>query len=122
MGAGIVGTGSIVTLVVGPGRALYSTSIRTANEATLKQNFLLMREAVDQYHTDTNRYPAKLEALMDAKYLRAVPRDPLTNSAGTWMLEISTRETGVPQTTAGVFDVKSGSEQTAIDGSRYANW
>jgi len=111
----------IVTLAC-TGLALYSNSIRKAHEAALKQDLFLMREALDQYYADKNKYPASLEALVDEKYLRGVPKDPFTNSIDTWQIELSDPDPSNPSAEPGVFNVKSGSVDTAIDGSPYADW
>jgi len=93
----------------------YSRRVLKADEAALKQDLLLLREALDRYHDDMSRYPARLEVLVTDRYLRAIPTDPFTNSPQTWQL---TRATAEP----GVVDVRSGSARTAIDGSRYSEW
>lgn len=112
----------IITVLAGTGLALYSNSIKRSKEAALKQDLFLLREAIDQYYADKNRYPASLETLVEEKYIRAVPEDPLTNSADTWQVEMSEPEPGNPAAELGVFDVRSGAEGTAIDGSVYAEW
>jgi general secretion pathway protein G len=112
----------IIVILAGTGLALYANSVRKAHEAALKQDLFLMREALDQYYADKNKYPASLEALVDEKYLRAVPKDPFTNSTDTWQIELSEPEPGNPSAEPGVFNVKSGSDETGIDGSVYAEW
>jgi general secretion pathway protein G len=112
----------IITVLAGTGLALYSNSIKRSKEAALKQDLFLLREAIDQYYADKNRYPASLETLVEEKYIRAVPEDPFTNSADTWQVEMSEPEPGNPAAELGVFDVKSGAEGTAMDGSVYAEW
>jgi general secretion pathway protein G len=112
----------IIVILAGTGLALYSNSVKKAHEAALKQDLFLMREALDQYYADKNKYPASLEALVDEKYLRGVPKDPFTNSTDTWQVELSEPEPGNPLAEPGVFNVKSGAEDTAIDGSLYSEW
>jgi general secretion pathway protein G len=73
----------IIVILAGTGLALYSNSVKKAHEAALKQDLFLMREALDQYYADKNKYPVSLEALVDEKYLRGVPKDPFTNSTDT---------------------------------------
>jgi general secretion pathway protein G len=81
-----------------------------------------MRDAIDQYYADKNEYPSSLDALVTEKYLRAVPVDPFTNSAETWQTTMSESDPANPSAQPGIYDVKSGSERTAIDGTQYANW
>jgi general secretion pathway protein G len=81
-----------------------------------------MRDAIDQYYADKNEYPSSLDALVTEKYLRAVPVDPFTNSAETWQTTMSESDPSNPSAQPGIYDVKSGSERSAIDGTQYANW
>jgi len=104
------------------GLTVYGNSITRAKEATLKEDLFRMRDALDQYYADRNKYPASLETLVEDKYMRAVPVDPFTNSAETWQTTMSEPEPGNPSAESGVYDVKSGSEAVALDGSRYADW
>jgi general secretion pathway protein G len=112
----------IIVILAGTGLALYQNSIKKANEAALRQDLFLMREALDQYYADKNKYPPSIEALVDEKYIRGVPKDPFTHSTDTWQTQMSDPEPGNPTAEPGVFDVKSGSEDTAIDGSAYSEW
>jgi general secretion pathway protein G len=111
----------IVTLA-SIGLTVYGNSITRAKEATLKEDLFRMRDALDQYYADKNKYPASLQTLVEDKYMRAVPVDPFTNSAETWQTTMSEPEAGNPSAEPGVYDVKSGSEAVALDGSRYADW
>ena len=111
----------IVTLA-SIGLTVYGNSIIRAKEATLKEDLFRMRDAIDQYYADKNKYPASLETLVEEKYMRAVPVDPFTQSADTWQTTMSEPEPGNPSAEPGVYDVKSGSDAVALDGSRYADW
>ena len=93
-----------------------------AREAVLKEDLFRIREAINQYYADKDAYPPTLEDLVSAKYLRAVPNDPFTNSSETWQTTLSEIDPANPSAIPGVFDVKSGSERTAIDGTPYASW
>lgn len=112
----------LITVLAGTGLALYSNSVTKAKEAALKQDLFLLREAIDQYYADRNRYPASIDTLVDEKYIRAVPEDPFTNSADTWQIEMSDLEPGNPSAEPGVYEVRSGAEGTALDGSLYSEW
>jgi general secretion pathway protein G len=81
-----------------------------------------MRDAIDQYFADKNAYPPGLEDLVSQKYLRTVPEDPFTNSSSTWQTVMSEIDPANPSATPGVFDVKSGADGTALNGTRYADW
>ena len=59
---------------------------RRGAEAVLKSNLHIFRDVIDQFHGDKGHYPPTLDALVEAGYLRAVPRDPITKSADTWLV------------------------------------
>ena len=103
--------------------ASYRNSITHAKEAALRSDLLLMRDAIDQYYADKGKYPESLDALVSESYLRTVPKDPFTDSTTTWQTTEADAPPGTVSTTSpGIFDVKSGSQLTALDGSRYADW
>lgn len=95
----------------------YFGSADRAKEVALKTNLRLLREAIDKYRADTGVLPDTLGRLADARYLRAVPVDPMTDRADTW----STLAHPDGQT-PGVFDVRSGAPGEAQDGTPYASW
>ncbi len=96
----------------------YFASLNRAKETTLKHDLSVIRDALDKYYSDTNTYPNTLDDLVSRQYLRAVPEDPITESNATWAL------TAPPDINAkgAIYDVHSGSEKLAIDGSAYAQW
>ena len=100
----------------------YRQSVQMARESVLKDDLFKMRDAIDQYYADKTKYPATLDDLVSAGYLRALPKDPITNAVDSWQSVPSEPDPNNPAVAPGVYDVKSGSEQTAIDGSRYADW
>jgi general secretion pathway protein G len=108
---------SIIALLMSIAVPRYFHSTDKAREAVLKQNLLQMRDAIDKFYGDLGRYPESLDDLVSRKYLRKVPADPVTDSARTW-LTTPPADPGLGT----VFDVKSGAEGTALDGSRYGDW
>jgi general secretion pathway protein G len=113
---------AIIVILAGIGTALYTNSLTRSKEAVLKEDLFRMRDAIDQYYADKNKYPASIEALVAEKYLRAIPVDPFTNSTTTWQTVMAEPDPANPTGDVGVFDIKSGAEQTAMDGTRYADW
>lgn len=97
---------------------IYRNAIVRANETVLRSNLMSIRTVIDSYTYDKERPPQSLQELVDEGYLRAVPEDPITESSSTW--EIIT-DTG-PSGESGIFDVRSGSEGTSLDGTPYAEW
>ena len=113
---------SLIVILAGIGLAVHANSQTRAKEAVLKEDLFRMRDAIDQYYADKNSYPPSLDALVTSKYLRAVPADPFTNSSTTWQQTMSEIDPANPSAEPGVFDVKSGSEGRALDGTMYADW
>jgi general secretion pathway protein G len=95
----------------------YFASIEKSKEAVLHANLTLLRQTLDKYYGDKGKYPDALEELVASKYLRAVPTDPITDSNTSWVIVPPEQpELG------GVYDVKSGAEGKARDGSAYLDW
>ena len=113
---------SLIVILAGIALAVHTNTQTRAREAVLKENLFRMRDAIDQHYADKNAYPPALEDLVALKYLRAIPEDPFTNSASTWQTVMSELDPANPSAQPGVFDVKSGAEQTALDGTRYVDW
>src|SRR5262245_61517024 len=113
---------ALIVILATIGRAQYRNSLTYAKEATLKEDLFRMRDAIDQYYADRNEYPKTVEALVCDGYLRRLPKDSFTNSDSTWVPVPAEPDASNPIAEPEVFDVKSGSELTAIDGSRYSDW
>jgi general secretion pathway protein G len=96
----------------------YFAHVQHAKEATLKQDLNVMREAIDKFYGDKGRYPENLEELVTMRYIRAVPPDPITDSASTWKVLPPVD----PEAKGAVYDVKSGAEGSGPDGKPYAEW
>jgi general secretion pathway protein G len=94
----------------------YFNSLDRSKEVVLRQDLSIMRDAIDKFYSDTGKYPSELVELVEKRYLRAIPVDPLTESAETWIAVPSTREDG------GIYDVRSGSPEQAKDGTFYEAW
>jgi len=113
---------ALIAVLAGMGVVQYRNAVVRTKEAVLMEDLFRMRDAIDQYYADKAKYPASLEALVAEGYLRQVPKDPDTNSTETWVTVPAEPDADNPTAEIGIFDVKSGSEKTAIDGSRYADW
>jgi general secretion pathway protein G len=113
---------SIIVVLATVGLVQYRQSVTLAREAVLRDDLFKMRDAIDQYYADRNQYPGTLDDLVTRGYLRALPKDPFTNDATTWQTIFAEPDPANPSTVLGVYDVKSGSEATANDGSQYADW
>ena len=95
----------------------YFASLEKSREAVLHANLTLMRETLDKYYGDKGVYPDSLDELVASKYLRSVPTDPITQSNTTWIVVPPAQpEMG------GVYDVKSGAQGNARDGTPFLDW
>jgi len=113
---------SIMMILASTALAQYRNSIVRAKEAVLAEDLFRMRDAIDQYNADKGKYPDSLDALVSAGYLRRLPEDPFTKSSSSWQTVPAEPDPNNPTAEAGIYDVKSGSDATAIDGTRYAEW
>jgi general secretion pathway protein G len=94
----------------------YFNSVERSKEAVLRQDLNVMRDAIDKFYGDTGDYPRDLAELVEKRYLRAIPVDPLTESSETWVIL-------PPSDSAeGLYDVRSGAEEESKDGTSYAAW
>ena len=113
----LIVTLSIIALLVSIIAPHYTGRILRAEEAVLRENLLLLRDALDKHYSDAGRYPDALAELVSKRYLRALPRDPLTRSTDSWIVvPPADREKG------GVYDVHSAASGTGSDGKPYAQW
>jgi general secretion pathway protein G len=113
---------SLISILAGIGLANYRNAIIRSQEAVLKENLFRLRDAIDQHYADKGTYPIDLNALVDGGYLRRVPEDPFTRSTDTWQMVQAEPDPNNPAEQPGVFDVKSGSEAAALDGTNYRDW
>ena len=110
---------AIVGLLASIAAPRYFRSVERARENTLRTSLNVMRNSLDQFAADKGRYPETLAELVEQRYLRSLPEDPLTSSASTWVAVAPPADTGV----AGkVFDIRSGAAARASDGRLYADW
>lgn len=95
----------------------YFDSVDRAKESALRSDLRVLRDAIDKHRADTGRLPESLAQLVDRRYLRNLPIDPITDSSSDWILLAHP-----DGQTAGVYDVRSGAKGEARDGSAYASW
>jgi general secretion pathway protein G len=95
----------------------YVGKVRRAEEAVLKENLTVMRDALDKHYADAGKYPRALDDLVAKRYLRSIPNDPFTQSASTWQVVAPT-----DPAKGGIYDVRSGAKGTGSDGRSYDRW
>jgi general secretion pathway protein G len=107
---------SIIALLLTIALPRYFGSIEKSKEVALKENLKVLRLSLDKFYADKGRYPQNLQEIVENRYLRAVPLDPVTESPNTWML-IPSPDAKLP----GIADVKSGAQGLSRDGILYEN-
>jgi general secretion pathway protein G len=113
---------SLLMILATMGMTQYRSSQTYAKEAVLKTDLFRMREAIDQYYADKGQYPATLDALVSDGYMRKMPEDPFTKSSSSWQAVPAEPDPNNPAAEPGVYDVKSGSDASALDGTKYSEW
>src|SRR5215470_2702688 len=104
----------LIVILAGLATAQYQNAVTRSREAVLREDLFRMRDAIDQYYADKNKYPADLGSLVGDGYMREVPKDPFTETADTWQTTPADPDPTSPSVQAGIYNVKSGSDRTAI--------
>jgi general secretion pathway protein G len=107
----------IVALMLTLAVPRFFPSIDSAKETILADNLRNTRAVIDQFYSDTGRYPDSLEQLVEKKYIRGLPLDPVTESSATWILVPP--EDGAK---GGVYTIKSGAPGNGRNGKPYSDW
>jgi len=113
---------SIILILIAIAVPMYQQSVIHAKEAVLRQDLKTMRDQIDNYTMDKEKAPQSLQDLVEAGYLRKLPRDPFTGSDQTWQVENSDTLISLDQTEPGISDVHSGSNLVGTDGTAYSSW
>ncbi|CAE6904307.1 MULTISPECIES: type II secretion system protein [Pseudomonas] len=108
---------SIIAMLMTIAVPRYFSSFDNSKETTLRQSLAVMRDSLDQYYGDKGHYPESIEELVEQRYLRNMPLDPITERSDLWVI------VPPPEGVSGsVGDIKSGASGKARDGSLYAQW
>ena len=101
---------------------IYTRSIQRSKESVLKNNLFTLRTVIDEYTYDKQKAPQTLQDLVSDGYLRQVPMDPITGSNDSWKLIMEDATNTANQSQPGIFDVRSGSDLTSLEGTPYSEW
>jgi general secretion pathway protein G len=113
---------AIISILLTIALPIYQKSIIRAKESVLRNNLFTIRTMIDEYTIDKQKAPETLQDLVSEGYLRQIPQDPMTNSDQTWRITMEDTPVGGTNSAPGIFDVHSGSDKTALDGSAYSDW
>jgi general secretion pathway protein G len=113
---------AIVVILIATAIPQYQKSLIRAKESVLKNNLFTIRMMIDEYSYDKQKAPQTLQDLVQEGYLREIPRDPLTGNSSSWrtIQEDATQATSSAE--PGIFDVRSGSDKTSLEGTPYSEW
>jgi general secretion pathway protein G len=113
---------AIISILASIAAMKYEHSIWRAREAVLRNDLFMLRSSIDQYTLDKQKAPQSLQDLVTAGYIKAVPKDPITNATDSWVPEQEDTLMAIDQTEPGLVDVHSGSSAASTDGSAYNTW
>lgn len=143
--AELICTAALMSVLAGLVLPVAHTMERRARELELRQTLRMMRRAIDAYHQTVQAvpsvkkdatagdWPEDLDVLVEGvdlglakevkvKFLRQIPRDPLTGEA-EWGKRSSKQDRDDDMwDDQNVFDVFSLAEGTALDGTEYKTW
>jgi general secretion pathway protein G len=108
---------AIVSLIIAIAAPRYFGNMDKAKEDVLREDLYVVRDAIDKFYADRNRYPDTLDELVTERYIRKLPVDPFTQSARSWVVvQAADPAMGV------VSDVRSGAPNTGRDGTWLKDW
>ena len=113
---------AIIAVLMSVAIPIYNRSIIRAKESVLKNNLYSMRTVIDEYTYDKQKAPQTLNDLVSEGYLRQIPMDPITGTADSWKTIMEDASNTVNQSEPGIFDVRSGSDKTSLEGTPYSEW
>ena len=113
---------AIISVLLAVAVPFYTKAIARTKESLLRQNLFTLRTVIDEYTFDKKAAPQRLDDLVQAGYLRAVPIDPITGNDRSWRIIMEDAITSVDQTQPGISDVRSGSDLRSLEGTLYSEW
>ncbi|HET7441641.1 MAG TPA: prepilin-type N-terminal cleavage/methylation domain-containing protein [Terriglobales bacterium] len=112
---------SLILILVSIAIPLYNHSILRAKESVLRQDLFTLRSVISQYTLDKQKAPQSLDDLVQAGYIKQIPKDPFTNDTN-WQVEQEDTLLAVDQQEPGISDVHSSSNQNSSEGTAYSSW
>jgi general secretion pathway protein G len=110
---------AVIALLVSIAAPRYVQSVERARESSLRSSLAVMRDAIDRFAADRGRFPESLDELVNTRYLRQLPEEPISGRRDNWVLLAPPPDSHL---VGGLADVRSGAAGRAIDGSLYADW
>ncbi|MGA3335265.1 MAG: type II secretion system protein [Terracidiphilus sp.] len=137
----LIVTVAILTILASAALPLMRFQVKRQKERELRSDLWMMRDAIDKYKDAADRgafqtkvesqnYPPDLETLVKGvnvqdkklKFLRKIPVDPMTGNTDWGLRSMQDDPDSDSWGGQSVFDVYSKSQDTALDGTKYATW
>nr|WP_320132943.1 type II secretion system protein [uncultured Holophaga sp.] len=112
---------TILAILATVGIVGYRRHTRATRESVLKEDLFQLNHCLEQYRADKGRYPSSLSELQAKGYLRAIPKDPMTD-ADDWSTEVEEPDPDNPDSDPGIFRVRSNSTEMGENGIPYNEW
>lgn len=106
----------IVALLISIALPSYFEGLTRSKETVLKEDLKVIRNAIDHFHADKSSYPKDLNELVKQRYISAIPEDPITERNDTWLVVSPPKESNK------LYDIHSGAQGMASDGTYYQQW
>ena len=113
---------AIISILVSIAIPIYQKSLLRTKESLLKNNLFTMRTVIDEYTYDKQKAPQQLDDLVREGYLRQMPLDPIVGNSTSWKIIMEDASASASQSEPGIFDVRSSSEKTSLEGTPYSEW
>jgi general secretion pathway protein G len=99
----------------------YQHSVITAREAVLRNDLFELNKLISQYTLDKQKAPQSLDDLVQAGYIKEIPKDPMTGEAN-WEVDQEDVLLSVDQQDPGIVGVHSSSSALSLEGDSYSSW
>src|ERR1700740_1775767 len=111
----------IIGILLSVALPIYNQALVKARESVLRNDLFEMRKLISQYTLDKQKAPQSLDDLVSAGYIKAIPKDPMTNETNWEVVQEDILLT-VHQQDPGISDVHSASNAISSDGTAYNSW
>lgn len=135
---------SVLAILASVALPLHNMTVKRNKELELRRSLRTLRAAIDQFKleydkakgnardakeifkpkvtADRSGYPLTLQEMAETKVLRRVPRDPMTPD-GKWVTRsYSDNPDSSISDAKDVYDLRTASTATALDGTTYDTW
>jgi general secretion pathway protein G len=113
---------TVILILASISAPFYMTAVVRAREAVLRDDLFILRSLINRFTLDNQRFPARLEELVEGGYLGRIPTDPFTGSNETWQEQKEDAPLSPNQSRPGIMDVHSGSNLVSLEGTPYSSW